>query len=83
MDYFDTWPNWYIANKNLSEKSPSTYLSFKWDLSNLENIIQSAIKKYDDLKYIAKQGQKTYMLYTNGENSKIMFAERFLKLIKN
>ena len=83
MDFFETWPNWYVSKENTSNKKLHTYLSFKWDLSNLENIIHSVIKKYQDLKYIAKQGQEVYMLYTKGENSKEIFAKRFLKLIKN
>lgn len=83
MNFFETWPNWYVSKDDLSNKESHTYLSFKWDLSNLENIIQSVIRKYKDFKYIAKQGQKIYMLYTKEENSKIIFAKRFLELIKN
>ena len=83
MSFFDTWPNWYISKKDVDNTDFHTYLSFKWDLSDLEKIFQSVIKKYAKFKHIAKQGQKTYMMYTKGESSKIIFAKRFLELIKN
>ena len=83
MSFFDTWPNWYISKKDVHNTDFHTYLSFKWDLSDLEKIFQSVIKKYAKFKHIAKQGQKTYMMYTKGESSKIIFAKRFLELIKN
>ena len=83
MSFFDTWPNWYISKKDVDNTDFHTYLSFKWDLSDLEKIFQSVIKKYAQFKHIAKQGQKTYMMYTKGESSKIIFAKRFLELIKN
>ena len=37
--------------------------------NDLEKIFQSVIKKYAKFKHIAKQGQKTYMMYTKGESS--------------
>ena len=83
MSVFDTWPNWYVSKKDKDNTDFGTYLSFKWDFSDLEKILQSVTSKYTKFKHIAKQGQKTYMMYTKGESSKTIFAKSFLELIRN
>ena len=74
MDNIDTWPNWYISNK--------TYIPINWDLIDFEKKIETSLNNYEKLKRIAISAQKNYFFYTT-HNSKKIFAERFLKLIKN
>lgn len=80
MSYFETWPNWYLSNKN--GKFQKTYLPFKWDFSNLKYQIDFVLDKYQEQKKIALEGQKIYENYTVGVSSKHIFAKRFLELIK-
>ena len=75
MTIFDTWPNWYISKK--------TYLPINWDLKDFNNKIKFALNNYNKLKKIAINAQKNYLIYTTGKKSKVIFAKRFLKLIKN
>ena len=74
MKTINTWPNWYITNK--------TYLAFDWDLKNFLDKIESALNNYEKLKEVAINAQKKYLYYTLGKESKKIFAERFLNLIK-
>ena len=74
MKTINTWPNWYVSNK--------TYLSFDWDLINFRNKVKIALKNYKKLKEIAVNAQREYLYYTVGKESKQIFAERFLNLIK-
>ena len=74
MQTIKTWPSWYVNNK--------TYLSFDWDLTNFRNKVETALKNYKKLKEIAINAQREYLHYTVGKESKQIFAERFLHLIK-
>ena len=74
METINTWPNWYITNK--------TYLAFDWDLKNFLDKIELALNNYEKLKEVAINAQKKYLYYTLGKESKEIFAERFLNLIK-
>ena len=74
MKTINTWPNWYVSNK--------TYLSFDWDLINFRNKVKIALKNYKKLKEIAVNAQREYLYYTVGKESKQIFTERFLNLIK-
>ena len=75
MKTIDTWPNWYIEKK--------TYLPLSWDFSDFNDQIDFAINNYNNLIKIGINAQKKYLFYTISERSKEIFAERFIKLIKN
>jgi len=60
-----------------------TYLPINWDLKDFNNKIKFALNNYNKLKKIAINAQKNYLIYTTGKKSKVIFAKRFLKLIKN
>ena len=75
MKTIDTWPDWYISKK--------TYLSLKWDFSDFKDQINFAINNYNKLIKLGINAQKKYLFYTTSEKSKQIFAERFIKLIKN
>ena len=75
MKTIDTWPDWYISKK--------TYLSLKWDFSDFKDQIDFAINNYNKLIKLGINAQKKYLFYTTSEKSKQIFAERFIKLIKN
>ncbi len=67
MDVLETWPNFY--------EDGNTYSSFSWDLSDLEERIESAISNDEERLTIAANGQQRYVDHTSGPNAGMHFAK--------
>jgi hypothetical protein len=64
-DHMETWPNLYIKNK--------TYISFKWDFSDFDYIIDTLPDRQNELIEIAQEAQN---LYYN-----LLFTENWMMII--
>ena len=72
MSHMYTWPNFY--QKDIS------YLSFDWDLKNLDEKIELVLSDRYSLVSIAEEGQKIYRYYLGNDGSK-EFVNRFKHLL--
>lgn len=72
-DHMETWPNFYEKNK--------TYLSFKWDFSDFNNIIESLSERKEELIEIAMEAQERYRYYLFSNKGENEFCERFKTLV--
>ena len=72
MSHMYTWPNFY--QKDIS------YLSFDWDLKNLDEKIELVLSDRYSLVSIAEEGQKIYRYYLGNDRSK-EFVNRFKHLL--
>lgn len=70
MSHLRTWPALYHPHK--------TYLPFKWDCSDIEQVIEEALEN-NHWKGIGKNGQDTYQDYIYGSDKR----EEFCKLVLN
>ena len=75
MDHLDTWPNLYIKNK--------TYLSFKWNFSDIIEVINNVLDNYKEYKNLANEGYYNYIKYTYSKEAPLFFEKRFNFLIKD
>ncbi len=73
MAHLETWPDLY--------RDGETMLSFKWDLSDLDAVIESALSDPARATAIAAQGQTAYLHAVNGADAGREFAERFATLV--
>ena len=73
MDHLETWPNFYIKN--------FTYIPFKWNLSNLIEIVEDTLNHYNDFKELAYNSQKIYIDHTIKKKSHEIFFNRLIKLL--
>ena len=73
MDHIETWPNLYINNE--------TYISCRWDLEDLIDLIN----KYSNKKelQIPKNAQLIYNQYLDSVSGQIEFTKRFKNLVNN
>ena len=73
MDHIETWPNLYINNQ--------TYISCRWDLEDLIDLIN----KYSNKKelQIPKNAQLIYNQYLDSVSGQIAFTKRFENLVNN
>ena len=74
MSHMETWPNFFEKDK--------TYLSFNWDLSNLEEKIDFALKNYENSSLIAFEGQKRYKHYVSSKPGQQEIVSRFKDIIQ-
>jgi len=72
-DHMETWPNFYKENK--------TYLSFKWDFTDFNTIIESLSDREEELVEIAQEAQDIYRYYLFSDEGKNVFCERFSSLV--
>lgn len=74
LNHLETWPNLFVENK--------FFKSHKWDLSDLNEIIDFCLSNINIISELAYNGQKNYLSYIQGESAKINFVNQF-KLIIN
>lgn len=71
MDHLETWPDVYRKNE--------TYVSVKWDMSDMEETLNEVVTHYNDYKSLVQNAQRIYEeAITNGE----VFVKRFRKLLE-
>lgn len=68
MDHLETWPDLYRENE--------TYVSIRWDMSDLEKTLNEVVNHFDDYKPLIKYAQQLY-------NEAITDGERFVKRFKS
>lgn len=73
MDHLETWPNFFIKDK--------TYFSFKWDLSDLEEIINMILLNNKKRNEVANFAQELYKSYTSGPDAANLFIKQFHSII--
>ena len=74
VSHMDTWPD--IFNKE-------TVVQYKWDLSNLLEMVEEVLNNYDDYLPFAIRLQDQYKHYSFGELGKERFCKYFINMLKN
>jgi len=74
MSHLDTYPNFYIPNK--------TFIEFKWDLSNLHQIIENTLDNYKEKIEIAEYSQELYKYHLTSNLGNEEFCLRLSKILK-
>ncbi len=74
MSHMETWPNLY--------EDGITYISHKWDLSDLEEKIDWAQSHEKESINIAQSAQDRYIDHTIGKNAGELFTNNFKNLIR-
>ena len=73
MSHLDTWPMLYKNNE--------TYVSYKWDQSDLKKTIRNILNDYEAHRIIAENGHENYLSYLDPEKFRNVFCERFENII--
>lgn len=73
MSHMITWPNWYKNNE--------TVLMHRWDLSDLEELIERLTTQFQDVIDIAVNGQANYRRYLQSKEASDLFCQHFLSII--
>lgn len=73
MGHLETWPDLFQPDR--------TFISHKWDLSDLEDKIASALSDHDRRIHIATEAQKVYKDAVSAEGLS-NFADRLISLVK-
>jgi len=71
MDHLETWPDVYRKNE--------TYVSIKWDISDLEEKLSEVVTHYMQYKSIVRNAQR---IYKNALNNGIDFIKHFEKIVE-
>lgn len=74
ISHLDTWPN--IFNQD-------TVVQYKWDLSNLLELVEKILDNYDDYLQFAINLQDQYKYYSFGTLGQEKFCEYFTNMVKN
>ena len=75
MDHLETFPNFFQPNQ--------TYLPYRWDLSDMEEVIFAANDDYTSLREIAIEAQRRYISDTMSDQGRQKFVEHFLSLLQS
>ncbi|MDZ7693142.1 MAG: hypothetical protein U5K69_18815 [Balneolaceae bacterium] len=71
MDHIETWPDLYRKNE--------TYVSIKWDMTDLEQTLNEVVSNYEDYKPLVRNAQEIYKeALRDGEG----FVNRFKKILE-
>ena len=73
MDHMQTWPNFYIDNE--------TTVFHRWDLSDVDDIIENLINNNEQRIKISTKAQEKYLKYTYGPQAFELFKTQFLHLL--
>ena len=74
MSHLDTWPELYVAGE--------TYLPFKWDCSDLPEVLEGALEG-DKWRRIAAQAQQVYRKYLFEREGREEFCNRVRDMVSN
>ncbi len=74
ISHIDTWPN--IFNED-------TVVQYKWDLSNLLELVEKTLNNYDDYIHFAIRLQNQYKQYSYEKFGQEKFCEYFINILKN
>ncbi len=74
MQHIKTWPDLYRAGE--------TMIAHRWDLEDLEPVIEQYLSDADARETIATRGQDTYRRYVASTGGRGEFAERFHRIVR-
>lgn len=75
MSHVDTWPDLY--------RDGETYVSFRWDISNLREKLDEVLENYQEFTPIAREGQEVYRRHIpTTEAGADAFAKRLCSLVE-
>ena len=75
MSHMTTWPELFLDEV--------TMVAFDWDLKNLKNKIERALKRKEQSLQIASTGQAHYRKYLNDTTGEKIFVSRFHAIIED
>jgi len=73
MDHMETWPDLYVDGQ--------TMRSFRWDLSDLEDVIETTLADPSSAVEIAAAGQAHYRHHVNDSAGQDLFVNRFQTIV--
>ncbi len=73
MDHLDTYPNFY--------RTDETYLAFRWDFTDINDVIGEALENYAHARQIAEEGQRLYRYHLTDESAHQEFCIRFRDIL--
>ena len=73
MEHLATWPDFYVDG--------TTYMSFEWDLSDLEKKIECALDNREEREAIASEGHRKYLQHTSESNAGEIFATHLTSVL--
>jgi hypothetical protein len=74
MSHVATWPNWYLPRQ--------TYLPVRWDLSDMDAVLDEIVTRPALAMEIAINGQEIYRQHTSGRDAAERFATHLVSLLK-
>ena len=74
ISHVDTWPN--IFNKD-------TVVQYKWDLSNLLELVDKILDNYDDYLPFAIRLQDQFKHYSLDKSGQERFCEYFVNMVRD
>lgn len=74
MDHLETYPNFFIERE--------TYISYKWDLSDMKDVIEDAVHHYKQYREIAHTAQQRYVDIVFSRTGRENFVRYFFSLLK-
>tara|TARA_B100001964_G_scaffold144392_1_gene158987 strand:- start:265 stop:1359 length:1095 start_codon:yes stop_codon:yes gene_type:complete len=74
MNHLETWPNLWVEGE--------TYLSWKWDYSDLIELVDSLDSRKKEISTIAENVQTIYRHLLCTEEGHLEFCTRFIKLLE-
>jgi len=74
MAHMETWPPLF--------EDGETMLSVEWDMSNLQEVVNWALKNDKESQEIAKKGQKRYRHYISSKSARNEFVDRFIHIVR-
>jgi hypothetical protein len=74
MSHLETFPPLY--------EDGVTYVAHRWDLSDLETLVQRILDQYDDYIRIARQGQERYRWHTTAPGAAERFVAHFIDILE-
>lgn len=74
MSHMETWPNFYRAGE--------TMITHTWGLTDLCQVIDDALARYDELVGVAERGQEIYRQHTSAREAGAGFAQRLAGLLR-
>jgi hypothetical protein len=75
MDHMKTWPDFYSAG--------NTMRTFRWDLSDLNDVIDNALADPVSSARIAAAAQKRYASHLGDESGRELFVTRFRDIVNH
>lgn len=73
MSHMETWPNFYEKNV--------TYVPFKWDFSDIYEVIGSILNNEQKLEEISRRAQRRYFNHLFGKDAENKFVSRLHKIL--